>query len=87
MKKLSCIALVCLFVFGVSSSARGSSCLFENSLAKVVGPGTIEATIIGGIGGGINLLILKAIDGFGNLVKKSLNGSGPKCPLLPFVRR
>ena len=89
MKKFSCIVLVCLFVFGVSSSAsaRGSSCLFENSLAKVVGPNTVGSMIIGGISGGIGYVTSKTFIGLATLGKKVFSSSGPRCPLLPFVRR
>ena len=80
-KKIFAVLLLSVFVFGapIRANAEGVSVVseFANKVAITLAKGiAITDGILGGIGGIITI--------FG---KKAFSNSGPKCPLLPFVRR
>ena len=86
MKKLSCVVIVCLLSFGVP--CRADLLKYVDYVDSFMMETPIKATLVlSGISGVVGGVIGGVAGGLSLLAKKVFSHSGPKCPLLPFVRR
>ena len=81
-KKIFAVLLLSVFVFGVPGRANAQSYLLSG--VKVIAESCAISSTIGGAVVGV---MFGTVKGASVLAKKVFSHSGPKCPLLPFVRR